>query len=112
MGEEKLEQKSKENNVLMGVLCYLGILVLIPLLTDAKNEAFVKFHIKQGIVLLITGVVAGFVAGIIPVIGWFLLAPLVSLATLILMIMGIINVVNGKEVELPVIGKYGEKINV
>ena len=86
MGEEKLEQKPKENNVLMGVLCYLGILVLIPLLTDAKNEAFVRFHIKQGIVLLITGVVAGFVAGIIPVIGWFLLAPLVSLATLILMI--------------------------
>lgn len=40
------------------------------------------------------------------------MAPLVSLATLILMIMGIINVVNGKEQQLPVIGKYAEKINV
>ena len=100
----------KEKNVGMAVLCYLGILVLVPFLTDAKNDPFVKFHIKQGLVLLIFEVILGAISAV-PVIGW-IIGGLGWIFSVILFIMGIVNAVGGKEVELPVIGKYGEKINI
>lgn len=101
---------AEQKNTGMGVLCYIGILVLIPLLTDSKNDPFVKFHIKQGLTLLIFGVILGVIAAV-PIIGWIVGAA-GSVFTLVLMIMGIINVVNGVEKQLPVIGQYGEKFNI
>lgn len=103
-----------QKNTGMAVLCYLGILVLIPLLTEAKKEEFVKFHIKQGIVLLIADVVAWVawvILAFIPVIGW-ILGFLIWVALLVLLIMGIINAASGKETELPVIGKFGSSFKI
>lgn len=101
-----MSEKTSSNRTLMAVLCYFGILVIIPLLTDAKNDPFVKFHIKQGLVLLIAYVIAGFIAWI-PIIGW-----LIWLALFILFIIGIVNASTGKEGELPVIGSLGSKFNI
>lgn len=100
------EQKSSQNNTLMAILSYFGILVLIPLLTDAKNDPFVKFHIKQGLVLLIAYVIGGFVFWI-PILGWLL-----GLLLFILFLMGIINAAGGKQTPLPVLGQFAEKINI
>lgn len=99
-----------QKNVLMAVLCYLGILVIVPLVTEAKNDSFVKFHIKQGLVLLIAWVVAG-VAGMVPVLGW-IAAPFLALFLFILFVIGIINAVSGKEKALPLIGHFGDKIHI
>jgi len=107
-GERSLVAEQK--NTGMGVLCYLGILVLIPLLTDAKNDPFVKFHIKQGLTLLIFSIIIGVVAAI-PILGW-IVSIVGSIFTLVLLIMGIINVVNGVEKPLPAIGQYAEKFNI
>ena len=98
---------SGDDKKLMGILSYLGILVLIPLLTDAKKDSFVKFHVKQGLVLLITEVAASFIIRIL-FFAW-MLAPLVGLATFVLLVMGIMNVVNGRTKELPVIGHFANK---
>lgn len=103
--------EGQKKDVLMAVLCYLGILVVIPLLTEAKNDPFVKFHIRQGLVLLIAGVIAGAV-GMIPVLGWFLLGPILWIACFVLAIIGIVNAVGGHEKALPLIGQYADKINI
>ncbi len=116
-------QKDIDENKLMAVLSYIGILVLIPLLAK-KDSPYTQFHAKQGLVLLITGValgvistVTGFIA-IIPVIGWIIgmlvgLAVFVSgIALFIFGIMGIINAATGKMKELPIIGQYADKINI
>ena len=97
-------------NIGMAVLAYFGILVLIPLLTAAKTDSFVKFHTQQGLALLIFGVILGAVSAI-PFLGW-VVGGLGSLLSIVLFIMGIINASGGKEVELPVIGKYGSKFNI
>ena len=97
-------------NIGMAVICYFGILVLIPLLTDAKNDPFVKFHIKQGFVLLITDVILSIIVAI-PMIGW-IVGTIGWIIILVLFIMGIINAAGGKEQELPIIGKFGSKINI
>ncbi len=109
--ESKKEEKSnKEKDTLMAVLSYLGILVLIPFLTGAKKDPFVKFHMKQGIVLVICFIVNIFIS-MIPVLGW-IAGFIIWWILIILMIIGVINVVQGKEKELPIIGKYAEKVNI
>jgi len=81
-------------------LSYLGILWLVPLLT-MKDNAFAKFHVKQGIVLTIYGLAVGIVGGAIPFLGWFIIAPVGSIIVLVLAIMGIINSLSGKYWKCP-----------
>ncbi len=112
--EEKLEEKKEEKNVIMGLLCYLGLLIIIPLVTDAKKDPFVKFHIKQGIVLLVTSVavwIASIILAFIPILGWIIVL-LAWIGMLVLVIMGIVNALTGKESVLPVVGKFGDKIKI
>lgn len=98
-----------QNNKVMALLAYLGFLFLIPLLA-APNSKFARFHANQGIVLFIFEAVAGVVTGIIcviPVAGWIIggiLSSAVGIFGLVLMILGIVNAVNGQAKQLPLIG--------
>lgn len=103
--EEGAPQKTGEKNVLMAVLAYIGPLVIVSYVT-AKDDAFVKFHIKQGLVLFAIELVV-WVLGMMLWQLWPLLS-IVNLATIILSIIGIINAVKGKEEELPVVGKFSK----
>ncbi|GAF91940.1 unnamed protein product, partial [marine sediment metagenome] len=49
------EATKKEKNTGMAIVAY--ILFFIPLLTDAKNDPFVKYHVKQGLSLFLVAVV-------------------------------------------------------
>ena len=100
----QLEQKKK--NTGMAVVAY--ILFFVPLLTDAKNDPFVKYHTKQGLVLFIAWLITA-IALQMPIIQWF--SWILSIFVLVLFIMGILNAVNGKEKPLPLIGQFGEKFN-
>ncbi|MFH1425871.1 MAG: DUF4870 domain-containing protein [Candidatus Kerfeldbacteria bacterium] len=97
-----------EENKMMAVLAYIGILVLVPLLA-AKDSKFAQYHAKQGLALFIAEVVIGLV-GIIPFIGWLVMF-VGFLACLVLAIMGIMNALNGKEKELPLLGPIAKKLN-
>src|SRR6202451_4657673 len=95
---------------IMAIFAYLWILIIIPFFTDSKNDPFVKYHLKQGLALIIfeiVGWILTFVIGWIPVIGWLIIW-LWWLVTLILVLVGIVNVMNGREKELPLIGHYGK----
>ncbi len=89
-----------EKNKVMAVLAY--ILFFIPLLA-AKDSKFARFHTNQGFVLFLGGIIASVVA-VIPVIGW-IVAPIAGLVITVLAVIGIINALNGRAKELPVIGK-------
>lgn len=103
---ENVEPKQK--NTGMAVVAYL--IFFVPLLTEAKDDPFVKFHVKQGLVLFLAWIVLT-IFSVVPVIGWFL-GPILSLGLLILMVIGILNAVNGETKELPLIGQYASKINL
>ena len=94
-----------QKNTLMAVLAYLGILVVIPFLMT-KDDPFVKFHIKQGLVLLVLEA-ALWVLGSM---SWsfMIFIPLVNLAIFVLAIIGIVNAVQGKEKELPLVGQFSK----
>ncbi len=87
----------------MAWLAYLGILFLIPMLS-LKDNQFAKFHVKQGIMLLIFSVAVGIV-GAIPFIGWFIIWPVGYIFSLVMAIMGIVNAAQGKYWTMPLLGK-------
>lgn len=103
-----------KNNKAAAICSYLGILVLVPILS-AKNSKFARFHANQGLVLLLFSIAYNIVTGVIKnVLRWSIfplysiakaLFPLISLVFVVLMIIGIINAANGKAKELPIIGK-------
>ena len=97
------------NSTVMGVLSYLGPLVLIPFLMEKKDE-FVKFHIKQGMVLFGLEIVIWLLSSMF--YSMSMLLNLLNLATFILAIMGVINVIQGQKKELPVIGSLAQNIKI
>lgn len=95
-----------QDNKVWAALSYVGILFILPLLINNGQSRYAKYHANQGFILFLTGIVCGIasaILGLIPVIGGILSA-LLSLALLALMIIGIINAVNGKAKQLPLIG--------
>lgn len=98
-----------DNSTLMSVLAYIGILVLVPLLVSKDNET-VKFHIKQGLVLLV--IEAG--VWVLGMMMWSLypLLSIINIATLVLSIIGIVNVVQKKQSELPVVGQFAKHFTI
>lgn len=107
----KKEQPSttKEQPNTMAIISYIVFLCLIPILTKEKDE-FVVFHAKQGLVLLIGEVATWMFFGLVPIL-WFL-SNLLGALWLVLSIIGIINVVNKEKKELPLVGKFAEKIKI
>ncbi|MBR3611270.1 MAG: DUF4870 domain-containing protein [Oscillospiraceae bacterium] len=89
-----------ENNKLMGILSYIGILVLIPIFA-AKDDPFVRYHANQGLVNFIVALVAGVLTAI-PIVG--IVAGLVGIVCFVFSILGIINAVKGEMKPLPFIG--------
>jgi uncharacterized membrane protein len=77
----------------------------------SKDDAFVKFHIRQGLVLVIIEILVWFVGGMFLWNLWPVLQ-LINLATLILAIIGIVNVINHKEAELPIVGSWAHAFKI
>ena len=98
-----------EQNKLMALLSYIGILVLIPLLAK-KDSPYAQFHAKQGLVLLL-GWIAATVINVIPILGQIIFV-LCSIFFFVLFIIGIINALSGKVKELPLIGQLAHKFNL
>jgi uncharacterized membrane protein len=109
-----VDPKDVQDNKVMAILAYFGILVFIPLFA-AKESPFARFHTNQGLILLIANVSYSIAVWIISII-LIMISPslalvvsllyLASLLLLILMIIGIINAAKGEMKELPIIGKY------
>jgi len=93
--------KDIEENKAIAAIGYLGILCLIPLLAK-KDSPYAQYHGKQGLLLLIVWVIAGFVIWF-PIIGW-----IIGVLLTVLFVIGIINALSGKMKPLPVIGKWAE----
>ena len=101
--------KSMSPNKVMAVLAYIGPLLIVSYLT-AKDDPMVKFHIKQGLVLLVIEVALWVLGSVFIPFLWQILN-LINLGVVILSIIGIVNVLQGKEKELPLIGKFSSYFN-
>jgi uncharacterized membrane protein len=110
--EAKKEEDHKDKKTgekVMSVLAYIGILVIIPLLAS-KDKPNVKFHIKQGLVLVV-------ISAIVWILGYWIMLPIwpllkvLDLGILILSIIGIINAIQNKQKNLPLVGQFAKHFN-
>jgi uncharacterized membrane protein len=99
--EEKKPTSTNSDSNLMAALSYVWILSVVMLIIK-KDDEFVKFHARQGLILFI----ASFV-GVIPFIGWF-----IGLIVVVLDIVGFIKALSGERYKVPVVGDIAEKINL
>lgn len=91
MAEENISQQEsqtqssskKEKNTGMAIVAY--IIFFIPLLTEAKNDPFVKYHVKQGLVLFIGWVIVWIISSILPWQLW-MIGRLLDIFVFVLMI--------------------------
>lgn len=100
----------RDQDKIMLVLAYLGILALVPLLA-VKDSDYVQWHAKQGLALALCWlgwVVVTFILGFIPFLGW-LIGCLGHLGFLVLVIMGIVKAFEPQRWKIPVISNIAEK---
>lgn len=105
----KSESPKTGDKNMIAILSYIGILFLIPLLA-AKDSPFAQYHAKQGLVLFIAEVATMLIVWI-PILGW-LIGFMAWIIWVVLSLMGIINALGGKQVPLPIIGKFAEKFKL
>ena len=106
--EEPVKTEISEDGVGMAIIAY--IIFFVPLLTDSKDNPFIKFHVKQSLTLFCFYVAFQFLR-FFPFIGrmvW-ILSSVVSLVWFAFIIVGIFNAANRKQKELPIIGQFAEK---
>lgn len=105
-----------KSNRLMAVLSYLSVLVLIPVFA-AKNSPYARFHASQGVNLLILSVlwaiVSGIIGAIVGAIGavvlsvlWGIVFWVITIALVLMMVIGILGALQGRARELPLIGGF------
>ena len=94
-------------NTTMAAIAY--ILFFVPLLTgDAQKDSYVKYHVKQGLVLFLLVMLLNASDWIMPFYFWLTIKWVLNLGTLILLIIGISNAVGGKQQPLPGVGKFAD----
>jgi len=108
-----------DNSQLCAILSYLLIGIIWYLVDDKmKKSDFAKFHVKQSIILIIFAIIwsiiltilAGFTSFLMPIFYISLIYRLLNLVPLVFVIIGIINALNNKKQELPIIGEYAKKL--
>jgi uncharacterized membrane protein len=101
---------------IMAAIAYF--IFFVPLLTEFKNNSFVKFHVKQGLILFLTSLILWVLITVLasilgPLALSRLLYPLetiISLGLLALAIIGVYNAWQLKEKPLPLIGSWAKML--
>jgi uncharacterized membrane protein len=105
--EQNIHNPSPQENTLLASVAYIAFFV--PLLTPAKADSFVLYHVKQGMVLFIIWFA-------VMLIGWMSFFGLISFIThallLVLTAIGMWNALSGKQKALPIIGSYAENLRI
>lgn len=91
-----------EKNKSMAIVAWF--IFFVPLLTDAKNSKFAKFHANQSLLVLVLYVAVYILATFLAFTPLYFVAWLLYFVPFVFWIMGIISAVNGEMKRLPVIG--------
>jgi len=99
---------SNDINKVLAIVGYIfPFLFFIPLITDAKNDKFARFHAGQQLNLLLFWIIGQVIAGLTTaILIGILLYPIIYVGGIVLMVIGIINVIKDVTKDLPLIGQW------
>ncbi|MBF0339552.1 MAG: hypothetical protein HQL95_01145 [Magnetococcales bacterium] len=92
---------------MLAAMSYLGILSLVPLVVN-RDDSYVRFHARQGIVLWMWEVLAIY-SLVFPGLGRLFFG-ISSLLCFVFSVIGLISVFTGRAWKLPLIGNWAENI--
>lgn len=113
--EGYFQESEVKSNKVMAVLCYIGILVFVPIIAGDRQSEYLKLHKNQGLILFVidtlfdliennwgwsVGFFSRITGGVLGVV-----CDIVQLVVLVLWIMGLTYACRGTKNELPGIGK-------
>ena len=89
----------------IAIISYITLfgLIIAFIMNKDKKLPLARFHIRQGLGLLLTSLALIFV-NIIPILGWLVAIP-VSFVLLYMWIMGLIHAMNGRQKAVPFLGE-------
>ncbi len=93
---------------LMLVLCYLGLLALVPYLA-ARGREDVRFHARQGLALGLVGIGAAALA-VVPFVGFF--GVLGIALVVVLSVVGIVKALGGTRWRMPVAADLADRLDL
>lgn len=96
---------SPDNDKVMAIIGYLGILILVPLLAVQNRSAFLNYHLNQSLSLIITAIGGWVVLSFVGMFAFFLM-PIWQILLLVLLILGIVNASKKEMKPLPIIGNW------
>lgn len=99
------DPKDVERHKFVAALSYLGILVFVPLLLK-RDSAFARMHSAQGVLLLVTWMIALFFIWI-PLVGW-----LIGVALVLTQLFALISCLQGRFWEAPIVGVHRKKLQL
>ena len=112
MPKKKTKTNKQSDSKLFAFLAtFLTIIGFIIALIFKRDDTYVMFYAKQGLVLFIFQIIIGIV-GAIPFVGWFFLGPLLWILFIIIWIMAWINALSGKKKDTWLIGELAKKIRL
>jgi len=91
------------------IISYITVigLLIAYIINNSKQNTFTQFHIGQSVRIVVLSIANSVLAYLLPN-SLSMLTSIISLCILVLVILGIVNAVNGKATPLPVIGTIGE----
>ena len=106
MADDLKDLTDLDDNRLYAAMSYLLVLVLVPLLTR-KNDSFVNFHARQGLIMLLAIILALVINAWNGAVG--------SVFFVVLMLLDVVALVmalQGRKWKIPFIGNLAEKIRI
>jgi len=94
---------------LVAAVSYLGVFVLLLVIFKVKNE-YVRFHVRQGIILFCAEIVSTLV-WIIPFVGW-IVGFVGWITCFVLSLIGLVNGVAGREWKIPFLSRFSNKVKI
>jgi uncharacterized membrane protein len=106
-GKVKLQSDSK---LWAFLAVFLSIIGFVLALLAKKDDKYVMFYAKQSFVLFISGLIVSAIAWV-PLIGWVAF-PILSLILFVLSIIALVYSLSGEMKETPIVGEYGNKLDI
>ena len=107
MNDTTLQREAGLSARTLAVMSYLGVLSLVPLVMN-RNNSYVQFHARQGVVLWMWEVLAIYTL-LVPAVGHFFFR-VSSVVCLVLSVIGVLSVLLGRAWKFPVIGDWAARL--
>ncbi|WP_149302960.1 DUF4870 domain-containing protein [Pareuzebyella sediminis] len=106
-----MDQNTIDEGKTIAIISYITLIgtLVAYLMNNSKQNEFAKFHIGQALRAWLTGILVTIIAGMLVSITGIEILMYLQYTGLILAILGLINAMNGRMEEIPLVGHIGKK---